>query len=298
MWQSKHGYLPGELFGFMYFYTFVFIVYFLLFCWVAYLKNQYKETKIEIHKWIIFSISLGLLEMSFRCGDYYVWNGSGIRSNFIIWVGILVGVVKQGISRCLAVMVSMGWGVSRDSIPGTARTMSIGLGVAYIVTSGLSDCLLVFAIEHMNTMSYKNEKEIVTVVTLLSYCKSAVDTFFIIWVLMALSKTLTYLEKNNEKTKLEKMNQLRNLFLAAVCFVIIIILFQLFDKVTDGGIVAEEHAWAMDAASEVSYLFVLVGISLIWRPSENSQKYAFFKELSPMYMDDDEDDLELSDVNG
>jgi hypothetical protein len=75
-------------------------------------------------------------------------------------------------------------------------------------------------------------------------------------------------------------------------------LFQAFDKVAENGILAEEHAWAMDAASEVIYLFVLIGISLIWRPSENSQKYAYFKELSPMYMDDDEDDLELSDVNG
>lgn len=34
VWKSKHGYLPGELFGFMFFYLAVTLVYFLLLIWV------------------------------------------------------------------------------------------------------------------------------------------------------------------------------------------------------------------------------------------------------------------------
>lgn len=298
VWKSKHGYLPGELFGFMYFYTFVTFIYGALFFWFAFLMSQNKDTRIEIEKWIVFAIGLGLLEMIFRSGDYYVWNGSGHRSSFIIWIGIMIGVLKQGMSRCLAVMVSMGWGVSRDSLSTAARAMSVGLAIAYIFISALSDCLIVFAVENMSTLSYREEKGIVSFVNVLRLLQSLVDTIFIVWVLMALSKSIKYLESNNEKTKLTRMEQLRNIFIGAVSFAVICILFSVFDRYKEGGIVAEEHAWAKDAASEVNYLFVLIGIAMLWRPNESAQNYAYFKELSPMYYDDEEEDLELSDMNG
>ena len=64
-----------------------------------------EESRIDIEKWIFFAIVLGLLEMIFRTGDYFVWNSDGYRSDFIIWIGILTGVLKIGISRCLLVMV-------------------------------------------------------------------------------------------------------------------------------------------------------------------------------------------------
>jgi hypothetical protein len=35
VWKSRHGYLPGELFGFMYFYVAATVVYFIMLIWVC-----------------------------------------------------------------------------------------------------------------------------------------------------------------------------------------------------------------------------------------------------------------------
>jgi len=125
VWKSKHGYLPGELFGFMYFYTLITLMYFALLVWYGVSMYVNEESRIEIEKWIFLAICLGLLEMIFRTGDYYVWNADGFRSDFIVWVGVLAGVVKQGVSRCLIVMVSLGWGVVRDTLGSQVRTVII-----------------------------------------------------------------------------------------------------------------------------------------------------------------------------
>ena len=92
------------------------------------------------------------LEMIFRSGDYFVWNNDGYRSPFIIWVGVLSGVFKQGISRCLLVMVSLGWGVVRDSL-GTLMKAIVVLGASYIATSATRDMLIVFALEDINKLT-------------------------------------------------------------------------------------------------------------------------------------------------
>lgn len=292
VWKSKHGYLPGELFGFMYFYTLVTIVYFLLFLWFGTLMYINEDHRIEIEKWILFAITLGLLEMIFRTGDYYIWNSDGIRSSFIIWIGILAGVLKQGISRCLIVMVSLGWGVVRDSL-GTTMRVIVVLGIAYIVVSATVDLMLVFAIESVNRLSYSEEQGIWDVVEILTFVKAAIDAIFIIWVLDALSNTMVYLENMSQTRKLERFLKFRCIFLFAVLFSVVWAVFSLVAKYNDDGIVAEEHAWAVDAATEINYLFVLIGVAQLWKPNESAKEYAYVMEL-PANGGDNENELELT----
>ena len=292
VWKSKHGYLPGELFGFMFFYTLITLMYFalLVFYGVAMYVNE--ESRIEIEKWIFLAICLGLLEMIFRTGDYYVWNADGYRSDFIIWVGVLTGSFKQGISRCLIVMVSLGWGVVRDSLGSTVRTIII-LGATYVGVTAVRDLMIVFAIEDMETLSWNEEEKIFDVVRILTLVNSIINVIFIMWILDALNNTMLYLENMNQTRKLDRFLKFRCLFLFSIMFATMWAVFTLVDTVQDDGIVEEEHAWAIDAATEVNYLFVLVGVAILWRPNPSAREYAYVMEL-PAMGTDGENELELT----
>lgn len=279
VWKSKHGYLPGELYGFMCFYVVVTIVYLILWTMYGCAMKVNAAHRIEIEKWIMLAISLGLLEMIFRSLDYFIWNVHGYRSTFIIYIGVLTGVLKQGISRCLIVMVSLGWGVVRDTL-GSKMRLIVLLGATYIAISAARDLLIIFVLEDLGTISTSEEVKMVTVVQVLTLLISAIDVIFILWILDALNNTVIYLESMNQTRKLERYNKLRCLFMFSILFAAIWAVFTLVDSVNDEGLVAEEHAWAIDAATEVNYLFVLIGVALLWRPNPNAQEYAYVMELS------------------
>jgi hypothetical protein len=105
-----------------------------------------EESRIPIEKWILMTIVLGLLEMFFRTGDYMIWNEDGYRQDLTMYLGIFGGAVKRGISRCLVVMVSLGWGVVVDSLGSTMHTIVV-LGAVYVGVSAAQSLMMVFAVE-------------------------------------------------------------------------------------------------------------------------------------------------------
>jgi hypothetical protein len=46
---------------------------------------------------------------------------------------------------------------------------------------------------------------------------------------------------------------------------------------------------------EMNYVFVLLGVAILWRPQENAKEYAYVMELPPMTTDEDgENVLEMT----
>jgi hypothetical protein len=55
----------------------------------------------------------------------------------------------------------------------------------------------------------------------------------------------------------------------------------------------------LDAAMEMNYAYVLLGVAILWRPQPNAKDYAFVMELPALTAGDDEDAegvLEMTDV--
>lgn len=105
IWKSVHGYLPGDLFGEMYFFGMLTILYLLLTVWYGVTMSFYEA--IQIQQWVLGTLVLGLAETFFRTGDSFVWNEDGRRFWFALYTGIFLGVVKRGLSRVLVLMVSL-----------------------------------------------------------------------------------------------------------------------------------------------------------------------------------------------
>jgi len=89
--EPIRGYkLPGELYGLMYFYTFMTIAYFLLNVWYRCGMRIYQDSSIPIQRFIMATLVIGFLEFSVRSMDLGIWNERGLRAASVIWSGTLV----------------------------------------------------------------------------------------------------------------------------------------------------------------------------------------------------------------
>ena len=87
--------------------------------------------------------------------------------------GITIGVLKGAISRCLLVMVSLGWGVIRDDL-GDQMKKIIGLGIVYSVFAFSRDVAEIIFVEELQTLSVAAEEKIYDVFTILTFITAAI----------------------------------------------------------------------------------------------------------------------------
>ncbi|GAX23593.1 hypothetical protein FisN_12Hh159 [Fistulifera solaris] len=290
IWKSEHGYLPGQLFGIMWFYIYVTLGYIAFVLWYGISMIKNKESRIPIEKWILATICLGLVESFYQAVHLLLWNGQGYPNNLLAYLTIFTGSFKQGVSRCLAVMVGLGWGVVRDSLGSTMRTIVI-LGTAYTATSVFVDLIMVFAIEDIQTLSESKEENLFQLASLLTFVLAVLDVVFFMWMLDALNNTMEYLENMNQTRKLERYLQLRQIFLFTILASVIWAIFSVVDTFGESGILLEENEWMIEGLKELIYTGALLGVAILWRPNPNAKEYAYVMELRS-----DGDDLELSGV--
>jgi Lung seven transmembrane receptor len=287
-WVSVGGYLPGDEFGLMYFYAALACAYIVLALWYYCGMKRYQDAAIQIQKFILATIMLGLLEASFRGLDLYVWNMYGKRSDGVMYAALTLGVLKRGISRCLAVMVAMGWGVVRDSLGRTLCQIVI-LGLVY---SGLTLArdYLVLAAEKVELVNLTEEEELLDLALILTPLIIFVNVVFYFWIITSLNSTTDYLRNMNQSSKLRRHLRLRCLIITSLVIVGVWLIFSIVQVFTNT--LTQEWAWVLEAVMHVNYLFILVGVSILWRPNSHAKDYAMQMELSPDA--DDGNELELS----
>mmetsp|Transcript_23407 Transcript_23407/g.32801 ORF Transcript_23407/g.32801 Transcript_23407/m.32801 type:complete len:621 (-) Transcript_23407:115-1977(-) len=291
-WKSKHGYLPGDLFGEMYYFVALTVVYFILFGWYAISMKCHEDAVIPIQKWVLTTIGMGFLEAFFKTGDFFVWNEDGTRFWFAMYTGVFVGVVKRGISRCLVLMVSLGWGVVRDTL-GDQLNKIVFFGILYVGTATARDVFTIFAVTENQTLSIEEEEDLFDIVTILTFVVAAIDVTFYMWILDALNGTMQYLENMNQTMKLKRYLRLRCILLLSILFAVVWSVFGLVDTYMDEAMMEEQNAWGITIAWEVNYLFVLISVAVLWRPNPNAKDYAFVMELPALGGNDDDDDNEI-----
>jgi hypothetical protein len=278
VWKSKGGYLPGDLFDEWHFLTFFTIGYFLLMFWYGKSMKDNSDSTIGIQKWILGTIILGLLQLILKGIDYMEWNMAGTRIDGVMYSWITIGVLKGAISRCLLVMVSLGWGVIRDDL-GDQMKKIIGLGIIYSVFAFSRDVAEIIFVEELQTLSVAAEEKIYDVFTILTFITAAIDVTFYMWILDALNNTMQYLENMNQSMKLKRYLRLRLILLFSILFGIGWSVFEIVDKTMEDQILSEGQDWLLRALWIVNYTFVLVSIALLWKPDPRAKEFAYVMEL-------------------
>jgi len=88
--KSKHGYLPGERFYNYIFDMIMYVIYLVVFFWYAHSMYKNKESTIQIQKWILTTIILGMSEGFFKGGDSWIWNSDGTRMLSVAFTGEII----------------------------------------------------------------------------------------------------------------------------------------------------------------------------------------------------------------
>jgi Lung seven transmembrane receptor len=201
--------------------------------------------------------------------------------------------MKRALSRCLLVMVSLGWGVTRDTL-GAAMKRIVALGVVYVGVSTARDIMTVIAVNDVQKLSINEENELISMVAILSLVIAAIDVVFVLWILDALNNTMEDLEATNQRMKLKRYLQLRCLLLFAILFAVIWIMFGLVDTYMEESILEEQNQWVVLAAMELNFLMVLVGVVVLWKPNPRAKEFAFIMELPAMGGGDDDEHGEVN----
>jgi hypothetical protein len=186
--------------------------------------------------------------------------------------------------------VSLGWGVVRDRLDNFYTIVVLGL--LYVGTAAARDITTVFAVTDNQILSIKEENQLFDVVTVITFVVAAIDVTFYLWILDALNGTMQYLENMNQIMKLTRYLRLRCVLLFSILFAVVWSIFSLVS--THNTILPEQQQWAVGAFMELNYLFVLVAVAYLWRPSPNAKNLAFVMELPALGgNDDEENELEM-----
>mmetsp|Transcript_14806 Transcript_14806/g.21732 ORF Transcript_14806/g.21732 Transcript_14806/m.21732 type:complete len:533 (+) Transcript_14806:3-1601(+) len=305
IWKSKGGFLPGDLFDEWHFFFFVTMGYVGLLLWYVFSMKKNKDSTIGIQKWIMGAIVLSLVELFFKTTDYTMWNQSGFRSFSVLYFWILVGILKGAISRCLLVMVSLGWGVIRDTLGEQMRKI-VALGFVYAVLALGRDIAEIVFVEELQVLTLAEEEEIYDVFSILTILTALVDVVFYMWILDGLNSTMQYLENMNQTMKLKRYLRLRLILLISILFAIVWSIFSIVNVSNDGNLLSQGNEWLERGAWEMNYTFVLVTIAFLWKPDPRAKEFAYVMELPtfgddmvletnmPGTVDDDEDGVDVS----
>lgn len=284
--KSEYGYLPGELFPYMYFSVALTVFYAMLVLWYLCLMRKHANSRIAIEKWILATISIGLLEMSFHTADYVSWNDTGYQNVGLAVTAIMLDVIKHAISRCLILMVSLGWGVVTDTLRRCTLLLIITLGMAYLAVGAAVDILLVVAVENVKVMSFETEIGVLNLAIRLLSVLSLISIIFTVWIVAALAKTMLDLGGANQTRKLGRYWRLTAILaVAIVCAFAVKVYWTSQDQ-------SMASTRLVDAVNESIYLVLLIGVACLWRPNESAREYAYAMELSS----DAGNDLELTVV--
>jgi len=308
IWMSEHGYLPGDFFGEMYFFISLTVLYAILFVWYGVTMKIHENSRIPIQNYILSTIGIGFAEVFFRAGDYWVWNEDGKRFWFALYTGIFMGVFKSSVSRCLIVMVCLGWGVVRDELNNYLRKIYF-LGGLYFFISGASEIIKIFSVLENEVLGQNVEEKLFDFVTILTFSVAAIDVYFYLWILESLTGTMQYLEEMNQTRKLNRYLKLRMVFLISIVFAVAWAVFGIVNNFLNARMLKETYEWGVQAAWGVNYFVILTCVSILWKPDPNAKEFAYVMELPSMAdndlefdtnagLEEDEEDIIKGNLDG
>eukprot|EP00545_Synedropsis_sp_CCMP1620_P000418 CAMPEP_0119007910 /NCGR_PEP_ID=MMETSP1176-20130426/3329_1 /TAXON_ID=265551 /ORGANISM="Synedropsis recta cf, Strain CCMP1620" /LENGTH=555 /DNA_ID=CAMNT_0006960143 /DNA_START=42 /DNA_END=1709 /DNA_ORIENTATION=- len=260
--------------------------YFVLFLWFGYLMYDNQSSRVPLEVYILVAIGLGFVETGLE--TIYYAN----ESQHIVWLAIwteFFGATKNGVSRCLLLMLSLGWGVTVATLERRVMIPIIVLTVAFTVLSWTDDIISIVASAKVEEADESDEEEgtVGTVRWILSY----IDLIIWYWIPSAMCNTMKYLEENQQLCKLQRYRWLLGIMIAALVLNILAFFFITMELASN--IMVNITIWP--EVNEAGFFLTLVCVAILWRPNPQAREYAYQVELlSP---NDEVFDLELTDVS-
>jgi len=304
-WLNPYGYLPGELYYNLPFHMVMSGIYVIAgLVWLALIFKHKDDGILPVQWYIGLVVLLGLIEVVTWYITYSTYNTDGRRPVPIMTTAVIFSTIKKTVSRIVVLVVCMGYGIVKPTLGDNAKKV-LAFGAVYCVFTTVLD--VVKALSHETDISGGFFILVIVPVALL-------DSIFYYWTFVSLYDVVAHLEERKQTIKLNLYRQF--LVVIGVCLIFSLgwVIFQMFFLYSDAFTTQWEYAWVFDAYWYVLSFVVLSAIMALWRPTENSMRYAYTEQLStneddfegieldatdsaPAFSIDDEDENELADDN-
>ncbi|KAI8819315.1 lung seven transmembrane receptor-domain-containing protein [Fimicolochytrium jonesii] len=281
--QSAVGALPGVEYPKLPFYGVLSIVY--LFIGVAWMLLSFWNWRdlLPVQHYISGVTIFLTLEMAFNYGFFEDYNRLGRSSAGLLVASVILNAGRNSISFFMLLIVALGYGVVRPTLGSTMKK-----------------CIYFTIVHFVCGVIYATSSLVVRDVTIwvLLFCVmplSTTMTVFYFWTLNAITRTMEHLETRRQNVKLQMY---RTLWRILACSIGVILIMFIVDTIfflnSDSLSWMAKHwqvRWFMlDGWTNLLYLSVFLGLCILWRPTENNQRYG----LDELAQDDYESDFRIA----
>ncbi|XP_071159236.1 transmembrane protein 87A-like [Mytilus edulis] len=279
--EGKHQYISAVDWPLLIFYGVMGIVYIMYgLVWLVLLACSWRDL-LRIQFWVGGVILLGMLEKAVFYGEYQSVSSTGKSVPGAIVFAELVSCVKRALARMLVIIVSLGFGIVKPRL-GAAFHKVLFVGGLYFISSSIEGCYRALNPNQVNNST----------LLILNIPLAVVDAVICWWIFSSLVQTTRTLRLRRNVVKLSLYRHFTNLLIFAVLSSVIFMLWSLVTHKLKKCITDWEEIWIDDAFWHLLFSVILLVMMFLWRPSANSQRYAF----SPL-LDADEDEEDETSMN-
>ncbi|XP_014244631.1 transmembrane protein 87A [Cimex lectularius] len=273
------GYLSAANWPLLPFYGIMCLVYVTLgLIWLLVSFLQWRDL-LRIQFWIGGVIFHGMLEMAAFYAEYSSFNLTGDSMPNVILLAELVSCGKRAIARMLVIIVSLGYGIVKPRL-GPMLHRVFGVGILYF--------LLAVTVSYMRVIKPKNDPANQFVIATVPL--AVLDSAICWWIFISLAQTTRTLRLRRNLVKLTLYRHFTNVLIFAVVASVIFMLYSIKAHHLTICFTDWKQLWVDDAYWKLLFTIILVVIMILWRPTNNNQRYAFSPLLDAPEDDDDEEE--------
>ncbi|CAI5455060.1 unnamed protein product [Caenorhabditis angaria] len=279
-WKAPYGYLSAIDWPLLRFYKIMGIFYMILaLTWVYYCIKYYRDI-LRVQYWIGAVIVLGMIEKGFFLSEYATMNDEGSSIDGVLELAEIVSCAKKTMSRVLVIIVSVGYGVVKPRLGQTLNQVA-GVGLVYFIFCSIEGIARV----SKNTVEATKQKQFAALPLVLT------EMVIFYWIFTSLTATIRMLRLKRNDVKLNVYRHFTNTLVFAVVASVIFMLWSMIYHIFPTCRVDWKELWVDTAFWHVLFCFILVVIVILWRPSQNNQRYAFTPLLDDSEDENDQDEI-------
>lgn len=287
--RGTYGFLSAVDWPLLPFYGVMCLIYVLFgVIWLLVSFMQWRDL-LRIQFWIGGVILLGMLEKAMFYAEYQSINSTGVSVRGAVLLAEWVSCAKRTLARMLVIIVSLGFGIVKPRL-GPMLHRVVGTGALYFVLAGVESYLRV-----MNIKSDPNNQILVASIPL-----AVLDSAICWWIFTSLVQTTRTLRLRRNMVKLTLYRHFTNTLIFAVLASVVFMLFSIKTHRLSKCLTDWKDLWEDEAFWHILFSLLLLVIMILWRPTNNNQRYAFTPLLDNPEdeEEDDEEDQFVADVYG
>ncbi|KAJ8947539.1 hypothetical protein NQ318_005017 [Aromia moschata] len=284
--KNDYGYLSAADWPLLPFYGFMCIYYVILgLIWLLLSFLQWRDL-LRVQFWIGGVILLGMLEKATFYAEYQSINNTGIRVQGAMLFAEWISCAKRTLARMLVVIVSLGFGIVKPRLGATLHRV-VGVGLLYFFLAASEG--------YLRITKAKNDpgKDLLVASVPLAVLDSAICW----WIFSALVTTTRTLRLRRNETKLALYRHFTNTLIFSVVASVFFMLYCIKVHHYVECLTLWKDMWLEEAYWHILFSCLLLVIMILWRPTNNNQRYAFVPLLDTGDDADEEEQL-VNDAYG